>query len=57
MATAKHKFQQLVLNPSNQKLIDCLEELQKLAKDAFGVHAQAIIEQFRYAKMPPHLEK
>ena len=57
MATAKHKFQQLVLNPANQKLIDFLEELQKLAKDAFGVAAQAIIDQFIYAKMSPHLKK
>ena len=57
MATAKHKFQLLVFNPSNQKLIDFLDELQKLAKDAFGVAAQAIIEQFIYARMPPHLKK
>ena len=57
MATAKQKFQQLVFNPANQKLIDFLDELQKLAKDAFGVAAQAIIEQFIHAKMPPHLEK
>ena len=57
MATAKHKFQRLVFNPVNQKLIDFLDELQKLAKDAFGVAAQAIIEQFIYAKMPPHLKK
>ena len=57
MATAKHKFQQLVFNPANQKLIDFLDELQKLAKDAFGVDAQASIEQFIYAKMPPHLKK
>ena len=57
MATAKHKFQRLVFHPTNQKLIDFLDELQKLAKDAFGVAAQAIIEQFIYAKMPPHLKK
>ena len=57
MATAKHKFQRLVFNPANQKLIDFLDELQKLAKDAFGVAAQAIIEQFIYAEMPPHLKK
>ena len=57
MATAKLKFQQLVFNPANQKLIDFLDKLQKLAKDAFGVAAQAIIEQFIYAKMPPHLKK
>ena len=57
MATAKHKFQRLVFNPANQKLIDFLVELQKLAKDAFGVAAQAVIEQLIYAKMPPHLMK
>ena len=57
MATAKHTFQRLVFNPANQKLIDFLDELQKLAKDAFGVAAQAIIEQFIYAKMPPYLKK
>ena len=55
--TAKHKFQRLVFNPANQNLIDFLDELQKLAKDAFGVAAQAIIEQFIYTKMPPHLKK
>ena len=57
MATARHKFQQLVFDPANQKLIDFLDELQKLAKNAFGVAAQAIIDQFIYAKMPPHLKK
>ena len=57
MATAKHKFQQLVFNPVNQKLIDFLDELHKLGKDAFGVAAQAILDQFIYAKMPPHLKK
>ena len=57
MATAKHKFQKLVFNPANQKLVDFLDELQKLAKDAFGLAAHAIIEQVIYAKMPPHLKK
>ena len=57
MATAKHKFQKLVFKPANQKLVDFLHELQKLAKDAFGIAAHAIIEQFIYAKMPPHLKK
>ena len=56
-ATAKHKFQQIVFNPANQQLFDFLDELQKLAKNTFGVDAQAIIEQFIYAKMPPHLKK
>ena len=57
MATAKHKFQKLVFNTANQKLVDFLDELQKLAKDAFGIAAHAIIEQFIYAKMPQHLKK
>ena len=57
MATAKRKFQELVFNPANQKLVDFRDELQKLAKDAFGIAAHAIIEQFIYAKMPPHLKK
>ena len=57
MATAKDKFQKLVFNPANQKLVDFLDELQKLAEDAFGIAAHAIIEQFIYAQMPPHLEK
>ena len=55
--TAKHKCQQMVFNPANKKLIDFLDALQKLAEDAVGVAAQAIIEQFIYAKMPPHLKK
>ena len=53
MATARHNFQQLVFNPANQKLIDFLDQLQNLAKGAFGVDPQAIIEQFIYAKRPP----
>ena len=57
MAKAKHKFQRLVFNPANQSLIDFLDELKKLAKDAFRVAAQAIIEQIIYAKMPPYLKK
>ena len=57
MATAKHKFQRLVCNQAKQKLNDFLDELQKLTKDAFGVAAQAIIEQFIYTEMPPNLKK
>ena len=57
MATPKHKFQKLVFNPGNHKLVDFLDELQKLAKEAFEIAAHAIIEQFIYAKMPPHLKK
>ena len=54
MVTAKHKFQKLILDPANQEFVNFLDELQKLAKDAFGIAAYAIIEQFMYAKMPTH---
>ena len=57
MATTKHKFHRLDFNPTNQKVADFLDELQKLTKDAFEVAAQAIIEQFIYAEMPLHLKK
>ena len=56
-ATAKHNFQKLVFNPANHKLVDFLDELQKLAKDAIGIAAHAIIEQFIYVKKPQHLKK
>ena len=32
-------------------------ELQKIGEEAFGVAAQGIIEQCKYAKMPPHMRK
>ena len=57
MATAIHKFQKIVFNPANQKLVDFLDELQKLAKNPLGTAAHAIIGQFIIAKMPPHLKK
>ena len=57
MATAMHKFQKLVFIPANQELVDFLDELQRLAKDAIGIAAHAILEQFKYAKMPSHLKK
>ena len=57
MATAKHKLQKLVFNPANQKFVDFLDELQKLAEDAFGIAAHTIIEQFLYVKTLPHLKK
>ena len=57
IATAKHKFQKFVFNPENHKIVDFLDDLQKVAKDAFGIAAHAITEQFIYVKMPPHLKK
>ena len=55
--TTKHKFQKFVFNLANKRLVDFLDELQRLAKDAFGIAAHAIIEQFIHAKMPTHLKK
>ena len=57
MATTKHRFQRLVFNPAKQKLMDFLDELLKIAKDAFGVAVEEMVEQFIYAKMPPQLKK
>ena len=57
MATTKQKFQKFVFNPANQKLVDFFDEFQKLAKEAFGIAAEAIIEQFIYVKKPPHLRE
>ena len=49
MAIPEHKFLRLVFNPAIQKLKEFLNELQKLAKGAFGDATQAIIEQLTYA--------
>ena len=57
MATAEHKFQQLVFNPANLKLIDFLDELQKLARDAFGVAAQANHRAFHLCLNTSHPKK
>ena len=57
MATAKHKYQRLVFNPANQKIFDFLDQLQNIAKDAFGATDQAIIEPLIYTKLPLHLRK
>ena len=60
MATAKHKFQKLVFNPANQKLVDFLNELQKLAKDAFGIAVHAYhwpIHIWQNASTPEEIHK
>ena len=43
----------MVFNPGNLNLNDFLDELKKLAKYAFRVTTQAIIEHFKYTKIPP----
>ena len=57
MAIRKQKFQKLFTNPADQKLVEFLVEVQKLAKDAFGIAVHAFIEHIIFAKMPPHLKK
>ena len=57
MAAAKHKFQKLVFNPAIQKLVDFLDELQKLAKDAFGIAAHAKTVFLRQDATTPDLKK
>ena len=42
MATTKHKFQKLVFNPANQKLVEFLDELQRLAKDWPKTHSELL---------------
>ena len=48
MATTKHKFQKLLFNPANQRLVDFPEEIQKLAKNAIEIAAHVILEQLMY---------
>ena len=55
MEIPEHKSQKFIFNPSNQKLLDFRDELQGLAKDAFGMIAHFIAENFIYDKMP-HLK-
>ena len=57
MATAEREYQKLVFSPANRMLVDFLDELQKLAKDAFGLATHAIIEKFIYVRKPPNLNK
>ena len=56
-SNSETQIQKACLQPSISKFADFPDELQKLAKDAFGIAAHAMIEQFIYAKMLPHLKK
>ena len=57
MVTAKCNWHQFFFNPPKENLRDFLDEGQKHAIEAFGIAAQAIIEQFLHAKMQKHLKK
>ena len=52
MAKARCEWDELKFNPSNQKLHEFLDVLQKTAKEAFGSEAQQFIDKAIYAKMP-----
>ena len=56
-ATAKHKWHKLVFDPNTMKLSDSLEELNQGAEKALGEHAQTMIDNLLYAKLPPKLKR
>ena len=56
-ATAKQKWHRLVFDPNTMKLPDFLEELNQGAEKAFGDHAQKMIDNLLYAKLPPKLKR
>ena len=53
IASAEQKLQKIAFSPSDRGLVDFLQELHRLAKNAFGIAAFDINEQFIYAKMQP----
>ena len=57
MAKARWEWDALKFDPSNQKLHEYLDVLQKTAKEAFGSEAQQFIDKAIYAKMPDHIKK
>ena len=57
MAKARCEWYALKFDPSNQKLHEFLDVLQKTAKEEFGSEAQHIIDKAIYAKMPDHVKK
>ena len=48
---------EIILQPGKLDSVEFLNDFHRLAKDDFGFTAQAIIEQFIYAKMAPLLKK
>ena len=57
MAKARCEWDELKFDPSNQKLHEFLDVLQKTAKEAFGSEAQQFIDKAIYAKIPDHVKK
>ena len=56
-ATAKHKWHRLVFDPNTMKQPDFLEALNQGAEKAFDNHAQKMIDNLIYAKLPPKLKR
>ena len=56
-ATTKHKWHRLTFEPNTMKLPDFLEELYQGAEKAFGGNAKGMIDNLRYAKLPPKLKR
>ena len=56
-ATTKHKWHRLTFEPNTMKLPDFLEELYQGAEKAFGENAKGMIDNLRYAKLPPKLKR
>ena len=57
MAKARGEWDALKFDPSNPKLHEFLDVLQKTANEAFGSEAQQFIDKTIYAKMPDHVKK
>ena len=56
-ATARCEWAALQFDPTKQKMHECLDVLQKTAKEAFGTEAQTFLDKAIYAKMPHHVKK
>ena len=56
-AKARCEWEALHFDPTKQKLHECLDTLQKTAREAFGSEAQKFIDKAKYATMPDHVEK
>ena len=56
-ATANDKWHKLGFDPNTMKLPDFFDELKQGAEKAFGANAQAMIDSFLYAKLPPKLKR
>ena len=54
-ATAKHKWQKVMFDPTTKLLFDFLEQLNESNEKTFADNAQNMIDSLLYAKLRPHL--